>query len=62
MSKAQVPAAGEPAKFTKVQILAAKRFSPNQRDWLQALLQEGAEYTVEEAAQLLDQLFEQEAK
>ena len=52
----------EPGKHGKKQLLASKRFAPLERDFLQALLEDGGTYTVAEAEQLLEQYLNQEAK
>jgi len=45
--------AGNPAAFTKKQLLAADRYQ-NRRDLLQALLNENKSYTADQADQLIE--------
>jgi len=49
------------AVYSREQLLRAERYSPQQRDWLSALLPaEGC--TIEEADKRLEQFMKQEAK
>ena len=62
MSRKADEAGTQPAKHSKANLLQSKRFTPLQRDYLRALLQDGETYSVAEAAQLLDKYLKQEAK
>ncbi|GMK45217.1 MULTISPECIES: hypothetical protein [Paenibacillus] len=48
--------------YSKAQILKASCFTPLQRDFLKALLEEGKFYTVDDAAKQIEQYLKQEAK
>ncbi|ACT03789.1 hypothetical protein [Paenibacillus sp. JDR-2] len=48
--------------YSKAQILKASCFTPVQRDFLKALLEEGKFYTVDDAAKQIEQYLKQEAK
>ncbi|TCM93139.1 hypothetical protein EV294_10790 [Paenibacillus sp. BK033] len=48
--------------YFKAQILKAGCFTPLQRDFLKALLEEGKYYTVDEAVKQIEQYLKQEAK
>lgn len=50
------------AKYSKAQILESQRFMPQQKDFLQALLQDGASYTLAEAEEMLDQFLAREVE
>ncbi|QTH44962.1 hypothetical protein J4772_11485 [Cohnella sp. LGH] len=62
MSRKSDEAGTQPAKHSKTSLLQSKRFTPQQKDYLRALLQDGESYSVAEAAQLLDKYLKQEAK
>lgn len=52
----EAPAAHKPeALFSKPQLLAAKRFTPQQRDVLAAVLTEGQAYSFGQAERLIEQ-------
>ncbi|MFC4305798.1 hypothetical protein [Cohnella boryungensis] len=55
-------ASAQPAKHSKASLLQSKRFTPQQKDYLRALLQDGEMYSVVEAEQLLQRYLKQEAK
>jgi len=62
MSRKADDTGAQPAKHSKANLLQSKRFSPQQKDYLRALLQDGETYSVAEAAQLLEKYLKQEAK
>ena len=54
----------EPANrvYSKAQILRSKQFTPQKRDVLRALLQDGVNYTKDEVAFILDNFLKKEAE
>jgi len=50
------------SKHSKERLLRSNQFTPQEKDWLAALLQDGQSYSIEEAAKLLNQHFKKEAK
>jgi hypothetical protein len=49
MKKADILVAGHEASFSKKELLAARRYTPSQKDVLSAVLQEEESYTHEQA-------------
>ncbi|MBO9600174.1 MAG: hypothetical protein J7559_20435 [Cohnella sp.] len=47
------PIASKDSAYGKAQLLSAKRFTPQQKDMLSALLEEDKTYTVKQAEQLI---------
>lgn len=48
--------------FTKEQVLVSKKFTPSEKDFLRAILEESKTYTVDQARNVLEKTLSKEVK